>query len=125
MSRGEPILWRVKAGVPPLILPLVYGRRLWREPLGGWLAPRWSVRWTGDEFGRRTLAVPVPFIGWVVWAYRRCGCVDCQETRRLTALGQVEERLYGPYCARADEDGVCTRRTLAASGLCREHEEQS
>ena len=61
-------------------------RRVWRYRYGTW-APRWwqwilpAVYRGGDEFGRHTLIVHVPAVGFVVWAFWTCRCDECDESR--------------------------------------------
>lgn len=69
--------------------------RFWRYPYSQW-SPRWW-NWVlpkqgGDEYGRRTWVVHVPFVGFVVWAYRTCSCPDCDLARAQTAQWEREER---------------------------------
>lgn len=68
--------------------------RFWRYPLDGSWEPRfrWLPTLGSDEFGRRTIVVPVPFVGWLVCAYRICPCPECAEIRNQTARWQDEEK---------------------------------
>jgi hypothetical protein len=68
--------------------------RFWWYRYRNW-TPRWW-EWAlpgrgGDEFGRRTLIIHVPFKGFLVWAYRTCHCADCVEARTLTGRWQAYE----------------------------------
>lgn len=58
----------------------VYRRKSW--------IPRWwnkigvpQVRGTGDEYGYRCIVWGLWFTGYVVYAYRRCNCVNCVDVR--------------------------------------------
>ena len=67
----------------------------WRYRYGEFL-PRWwnyLLPYSGgsDEWGRRTLIVHVPLLGWIVWAYRTCPCPGCVEVREQTARWEREE----------------------------------
>jgi hypothetical protein len=59
--------------------------RFWRYKYGSWL-PEWyryifpDLRGT-DEFGRRTMVIHVPLVGFLVWAYWTCRCEDCEIVR--------------------------------------------
>ena len=59
--------------------------RLWRYKYGSWL-PEW-YRYIfpdfrgNDEYGRRTMVIHVPFVGFLVWAYWTCHCEDCEAVR--------------------------------------------
>jgi hypothetical protein len=59
--------------------------RFWRYRYGSW-QPQW-YRYLipdfrgSDELGRRTVVFHVPFVGFLVWAYRTCKCEDCCEVR--------------------------------------------
>lgn len=64
-----------------------YTQRFWWYSYADW-DPHW-IRYLipeigGDEWGRNTLVVHVPFCGFLVWAYRTCYCDDCVETREQT-----------------------------------------
>lgn len=58
--------------------------RVWR-----WSYEQWRPSWWfyflpyrgADEYGRRTLVIPVHPFGFVVWAYRTCWCPLCTEDR--------------------------------------------
>jgi hypothetical protein len=43
-----------------------------------------------DEYGRRTIVLPVPFSGYVVIAFWTCHCVDCEGAREQTARFEAE-----------------------------------
>ena len=59
--------------------------RVWRYRYGTWRTPwyRYLIPQvdTTDEYGRRTIVVHVPFVGFVVWAYKTCHCEDCEQLR--------------------------------------------
>lgn len=48
----------------------------WRSSRLPWFA--------GDEYGRKTLVLPIPFSGEVVWAFWTWTDEDCDESRRQT-----------------------------------------
>lgn len=62
--------------------------RVWYYPKGGWYDypafPRWR-RWVPemheDEYGRRTLVLPVPLAGNVVFALWKCKDPECKLAR--------------------------------------------
>ena len=55
-----------------------YAREEWDPP------KRWLPYRGGDEHGRRTIVLPIPFGGYAVVAYRTCHCRDCVVTRLQT-----------------------------------------
>jgi hypothetical protein len=69
-------------------------RRVWRYRYGSWATPwyHYLVPQSGtvDEYGYKTVVVHVPFVGFLVWAYRICHCEDCE---MLRAEGYWKEEL--------------------------------
>lgn len=60
-------------------------KRFWFYRYGSW-TPRWYYYLIpdfsgGDEYVRKTVVVHVPFVGFLVWAYRTCHCEDCELLR--------------------------------------------
>lgn len=43
-----------------------------------------------DEYGRRTLVIPIHPFGFLVWAFRTCYCPECSEIREQTARWEAE-----------------------------------
>lgn len=44
----------------------------------------------GDEFGRRTVVLPIHPFGWAIVALWTCYCEDCTEVREQTARWERE-----------------------------------
>lgn len=65
-----------------------YGYRRWRPVWWQYILPARG----GDEYGRRTLVIPVHPFGFLVWAYWTCWCPDCIDMRIATAQREEEER---------------------------------
>lgn len=66
-------------------------RRFWRYRYGQWTPSWWEWVFPGhsaDEYGRVTLIFHVPFVGFIVWAWRTCYCDDCEQSRAQTAAWQ-------------------------------------
>lgn len=59
-------------------------KRIWFYRHGGWL-PQWQQYlvpgFGGDEYGRKTIVIHIPMIGFLVWAYKNCYCEDCEDIR--------------------------------------------
>lgn len=59
--------------------------RLWTYSRDEWQPEhRWLLYWGGDEYGRKTIVLPIPFAGYLVWAYRTCHCRWCVVARLQT-----------------------------------------
>jgi hypothetical protein len=67
-------------------------RRFWRYPYSQWQPTFWwHYLWPsrgGDEWGRATLVIHVPVVGFVVWAYGKhqddCdGCMHCDPVEEV------------------------------------------
>lgn len=59
--------------------------RFWTYSRDEWEPKRrWLPSIGGDEYGRRTLVVAIPFSGYLVWAYRTCHCNECTFVRMQT-----------------------------------------
>lgn len=62
--------------------------RLWIYGKGGW-----DGRWPSlgsDEYGRRTLVLPLPRERALVWAYWTCRCSDCDDARTQAEQAESE-----------------------------------
>lgn len=67
--------------------------RFWTYSREGWSPDhRWRPYRGGDEWGRNTVVLPIPFGGYLVIAYRTCKCLDCDEMREQTATLEREHR---------------------------------
>jgi len=100
---------------------LVVGPRFWSYPRDRWEPKyRWVPYRGADEYGRLTIVVPIPFGGYLVWAFWTCRCAECDDERAQTAEAQEDERREGPFC----RDPECVERTLDDSGLCEEHRKE-
>ncbi len=56
--------------------------RFWTYSREGWTPDHRFLPYLGsDEYGRRTLVLPIPFSGYLVIAYRTCRCSDCDTVR--------------------------------------------
>lgn len=63
-------------------------RRIWRYRYGDWSPAWWRYLIPyigGDEWGRRTVVIHTPPIGFLVIAYWTCRCSDCDDIRAQTA----------------------------------------
>lgn len=59
--------------------------RTWTYSRETWCPPhRWLPYFGGDEYGRRTIVLPIPFGGYLVWAFWTCSCAFCDEVRAQT-----------------------------------------
>lgn len=72
------------------------GGRIWFYHKDDW-DPGRMHRWGwpllgGDEFKRKTIVFGFWFIGYVVIAYARCYCEDCEQERKYERV----RKLYGP-----------------------------
>lgn len=53
-------------------------RRFWKYSRESWEPLfRWFPYFGGDEWGRKTIVLPIPFSGYLVFAYRSCHCEEC------------------------------------------------
>lgn len=65
--------------------------RFWTYTRESWMPEyRWRPYQGADEYGRRTLVLPIPFGGYLVVAYWTCHCFDCTEMREQTARWEAE-----------------------------------
>lgn len=58
------------------------GSRVWFYERGQWKGKR--PRLSSDEYGRRTLVLPIPFGPTAIIALYTCRCADCDESREQT-----------------------------------------
>lgn len=65
--------------------------RVWLYARGTWAGRLPSLG--GDEYGRRTLVLPIPFGPVLVIAYRTCRCAECDEVREQTERWRAEDWL--------------------------------
>lgn len=65
-----------------------YGYRRWTPRWWGWIVPQRFHG--GDEFGRHTLVIHLPLVGFLVWAHWTCFCGFCIDSR-LETLRQLRE----------------------------------
>lgn len=66
--------------------------RVWTYPKGGWSGHLPMLG--GDEYGRRTLVLPIPFGPTVVVALYTCHCEDCEYMRaQMMEWVEAEEAL--------------------------------
>jgi hypothetical protein len=93
-----------------------YGRNTW--------GPRWwnkigvpQVRGTGDEYGYNCIVWGFWFTGYVVYAWHKCPCEDCVDTR---AARRLEEQYGGSF-----EDWLYMRIHLREMQREREERERS
>lgn len=63
-------------------------RRIWWYGKDDWDGSRWKPLRASDEYGRRTIVIPM-IAGFLVWAYRYCYCADCGSVRLDTAYSQI------------------------------------
>lgn len=74
------------------------GSRIWRysyrDTSMGWR--HFWFPWKGtDEWGRRTVVIPIHPFGWVVVVWKTCYCIDCSQVRLQTEQWEADDLHQG------------------------------
>lgn len=80
-----------------VLLRAARSQHRWWLYRGGWSSEGALLMVGNDEYGRRTLCVPLPRHRAIVWAFWTCTCEDCHAMREQTYRWACEMADIGGY----------------------------